>query len=172
MYTAKQFTVTDENGTVVEGATIDVFIAGTSSRATIYSDSTGTLLDNPFLSDAKGVARFYAAAGLYRIVVTHNGSSEEMPDVPIGSAQRYDVGEDDGELLTRAQAEALYAKKNNIQPVGTDVPGPTANDDETQGYSVGSMWLQTVSGGSPVLLYFYCLDASAGAAVWRGVSSS
>lgn len=171
-YTAQQITVTDENGSVVEGATVDVFIAGTSHRATIYSDSTGTLLDNPFLSDARGVARFYAAAGLYRIVVTHDGDSTEMPDVPVGSAQGYDVGEDDDELLTRAQADVLYAKKHNIQPVGTPVPAPTANDDETEGYSEGSMWLQTDSGGSPVFLLFFCLDASEGAAVWRGIAAS
>lgn len=168
-YTAQQITVTDENGSPVEGATVDVFVAGTSHRASIYSDSTGTLLDNPFMSDARGVARFYAAAGLYRIVVTHDGDSTEMPDVPIGSAQRYDVGEDDDELLTRAQAEAIFAKpiKHNIRPVGTPVPAPTASDDETQGYSYGSMWLNS----DGVQTLYLCLDATEGAAVWRVISS-
>lgn len=169
-YTAQQITVTDENGSPVEGATIDVFVAGTSNRATIYSDSTGTLLDNPFLSDSRGVARFYAAAGLYRIVVTHDGDSTEMPDVPVGSAQGYDVGQGDDELLTRAQAEAIFAKpiKHNIRPEGIIVTAPTASDDSTQGYSYGSMWLGTWA--SPPRLYF-CIDATEGAAVWRQIGT-
>lgn len=167
MYTAQQITVTDENGSIVEGATVDVFVAGTSHRASIYSDSTGTLLDNPFTSDARGVARFYAAAGLYRIVVTHDGDSTEMPDVPIGSAQGYDVGQDDDELLTRAQAEALFPK-HNIVAEGPQGP-PTVDNDETEGYSVGSLWLAIVV--SQRALY-YCLDATEGAAQWALISNS
>jgi len=163
-YTAQQITVTDENGSPVEGATVDVFIAGTSHRASIYADSTGTLLDNPFTSDARGVARFYAAAGLYRIVVTHDGDSTEMPDVPVGSAQGYDVGEDDDELLTRAQAEALFARpKHNL----LSSSAPTEDDDETKGYSRDSLWAWN-TGTALVLLI--CDDPAAGSAVWVPIS--
>lgn len=166
-YTAQQITVTDENGSIVEGATVDVFIAGTSHRATIYSDSTGTLLDNPFLSDARGVARFYAAAGLYRIVVTHDGDSTEMPDVPIGSAQRYDVGEDDDELLTRAQAKALFDKKHQFASAAAF---PSETDDETKGYSKDSLWVAPPLLQGGVASLYICTDASEGAAVWVPIS--
>ena len=49
--------------------------------------------------------------------------------------------------------------KNNL--AGTGVPG--AGDDETHGYSVGSIWVDV--GSSPKEAY-RCVDAEAGAAVW------
>ena len=39
---------------------------------------------------------------------------------------------------------------------------PTVNDDEGDGYDVGSRWIDTSA-----LLAYVCLDPSAGAAVWR-----
>jgi hypothetical protein len=49
--------------------------------------------------------------------------------------------------------------------VGT--AAPTANDDVTKGYGVGSEWIDTdAAGGSRV---FKCIDASEGAAVWQAL---
>lgn len=42
---------------------------------------------------------------------------------------------------------------------------PGATNDSTQGYAVGSMWFNAT--GSRIS---FCVDASAGAAVWRGVN--
>ena len=50
--------------------------------------------------------------------------------------------------------------RNN--PAGTADPG--ASNDESEGYEVGSWWINTSTGDA-----FVCLDASAGAAVWSSV---
>ena len=39
---------------------------------------------------------------------------------------------------------------------------PTANDDETKGYSPGSMWINTTTN-----VAFFCVEASAGLAMWK-----
>lgn len=53
-------------------------------------------------------------------------------------------------------AEHPDAAKDNITT--TD---PTVNDDSDDGYSVNSIWHNTVSG-----LFYFCTDATPGAAVW------
>lgn len=45
-------------------AVIAVYISGTTTLATIYSDDTGTPLSNPFTADADGYWIFWAAAGV------------------------------------------------------------------------------------------------------------
>ena len=42
---------------------------------------------------------------------------------------------------------------------------PTATDDSAAGFGVGSQWLDTV--GDKI---WFCTDATAGAAVWKGVT--
>ena len=46
----------------------------------------------------------------------------------------------------------------------TATVAPTATDDSAAGYSIGSQWLDTVGGK-----IWFCTDATAGAAVWKGV---
>lgn len=50
--------------------------------------------------------------------------------------------------------------KNNI----TTAADPTANDDNADGYSVGSIWVNTATGR-----VFVCVGNSSGAAVWRNI---
>ena len=44
---------------------------------------------------------------------------------------------------------------------------PTANDDSTQGYEVGSLWVN-INGA----LLYICFNATAGAAVWKRLITS
>ena len=62
----------------------------------------------------------------------------------------------------------------SLPPIGPNPSGtygnasaslPTANNDQTQGYSVGSLWRHT--GAFPIPETFVCDSASTGAAVWR-----
>jgi hypothetical protein len=50
---------------VLPGASITVYIAGTSTPATLYSDEGMTPLANPVTSDSKGRYSYYAANGVY-----------------------------------------------------------------------------------------------------------
>jgi len=53
-------------------------------------------------------------------------------------------------------------RKNN-----TAAADPTVNDDNTAGYELGSMWINTTTDNA-----FICVDATTAAAVWIGVGVS
>lgn len=67
------------------------------------------------------------------------------------------------QLSDRTATIEASIPKNNL--VASSIPGAT--DDTTQGYSVGSFWLDT----SKDKLY-YCKDKTEGAAVWNELSGS
>ncbi|CAB5194568.1 Pectate lyase superfamily protein [uncultured Caudovirales phage] len=58
---------------VLSNATCTVYVAGTTTAATLYSDNGITPLANPFLSSSTGQVAFYAANGLYDLVVSKIG---------------------------------------------------------------------------------------------------
>lgn len=58
---------------VLNAANCTVYLAGTTTLATLYSDNGITLITNPFLSTSTGQVAFYAANGLYDLVVTKTG---------------------------------------------------------------------------------------------------
>lgn len=64
----------------------------------------------------------------------------------------------DGDLVRSGGA---YAVRRAV--VGAIVP-PTATDDETQGFAIGSTWHDSAAGA-----LYVCLDASTAAAVWRRI---
>ena len=59
--------------------TVTVYLAGTSTPATIYSDNAGspTPLGNPFTAQSNGSWQFFAAQGLYDVVLS--GASLPAP---------------------------------------------------------------------------------------------
>lgn len=65
---------TDQYGQVIGGAQVSVYLAGTSTLATIYSDNGSTTKANPFLTSVtSGVVDFYAANGAYDLVLSAAG---------------------------------------------------------------------------------------------------
>lgn len=58
---------TDKAVKVYPSATVTVYLTGTLTLATIYSDSTGTPKANPFTSDSTGFWFFFIAVGTYDI---------------------------------------------------------------------------------------------------------
>jgi hypothetical protein len=86
-------TSTNSTLRVLSDATCTVYVAGTSTAATLYSDNGITPLANPFLSSSTGQVAFYAANGLYDLVVSKTGyltvtiSAIELDDLlaPSGS---------------------------------------------------------------------------------------
>ena len=57
-------------GYVASSASVTVKLTGTSTNATIYSDSAGTAKSNPFTAAADGFYSFYVDNGSYDIVTT------------------------------------------------------------------------------------------------------
>lgn len=63
----------DQNGRAITGATITVYLAGTTGLAQIYSDNGVTAKANPFATAIDGIYDFYAADGRYDITITKSG---------------------------------------------------------------------------------------------------
>lgn len=79
---------------------------------------------------------------------SHDGTAGNGPKVPLGtSVSGYLPAVNGG-----------TGGKNNI----TATSNPTVNDDAGDGYSVGSIWVNTTTGRS-----HFCVGNSTGAAVWR-----
>lgn len=55
------------------GATVTVFVSGTLTLASIFSDNIGTAKANPFTADTTGHAFFYAANGRYDVQFSGTG---------------------------------------------------------------------------------------------------
>lgn len=77
-----QKTIADQNGDIVNGASVEVRLESDNSLATIYSDAAGTTAENnPLTTGADGLAMFYADTGLYKITATYGADSSEMRNV-------------------------------------------------------------------------------------------
>jgi len=63
----------DQSGRAISGATVTIYVAGTATVATIYSDNGVTAQANPFTTTIDGVVSFYAANGVYDIVYKKSG---------------------------------------------------------------------------------------------------
>lgn len=88
-----QFTVTDDAGNVLPGASVEVRreTAG-APLAALFSDRDGAFSrGNPFFADAAGFAAFHVAGGAYRITVTKGTFSRVLRYVAIGRAAETDL---------------------------------------------------------------------------------
>lgn len=108
-YSQYYSTVRDTSGNVVPSATTSVYAAGTITLVPIYSNLSGSPKGNPFLSDAQGGYSFYAAPGLYKIVVTKVGvGTFTFDNVPVGTqphTERHITGGPDPLDLTAISGE-------------------------------------------------------------------
>lgn len=80
-----QATIVDDDGDVLPAASVEVRALPGLTLATLYEDVDGnTPLANPFAADAEGFARFYVAAGRYRITATSGATSRTWDQVLLG----------------------------------------------------------------------------------------
>ncbi len=87
------FAVQDDDGNIVDGATITVTGEITGAPAVVYSDKAGTIsLGSSYVAADGGNPGFYAVGGLYKVVMTKAGFSRTLRDLAVGTAQAADVG--------------------------------------------------------------------------------
>lgn len=68
------FAARAEDGALVPGATVDVFVAGTQTRAALFADSLGSVpLINPVLADKNARVFFYSAITRIDILIHRGG---------------------------------------------------------------------------------------------------
>ena len=68
---------------IIPSCSVKVYLTGTTNLATIYADSLGTELGNPFTATTKGQFLFYAATGQSYDVVLNGGISPNTYSSPV-----------------------------------------------------------------------------------------
>lgn len=75
-------TVVDGKLEPLSNAAVTVYVGGTSTLATLYSDNGITVTSNPFISSNTGRVAFYAEDGRYDLVVSKTGyNSVSISDI-------------------------------------------------------------------------------------------
>jgi len=123
--------------TVLAGATVSVYHEGSGTPAALFSSPSGGSIGSSVTSDAAGLARFYVAAGVYRITVTHATFSAEHRHVRIGEMAGVDDAPSDGNM---------YARKDGDWEEVEDYTLPTASDSVLGGVKIGSDLAMGVGG--------------------------
>jgi hypothetical protein len=148
-----------DTGAALAGASVTVTVESSGLPASIFSDKTGTPMANPFTSDSEGLAKFYAAEGIYKIEAVLGIETSELRDVQIGEAQSRDIGTNSTNALAVGEGDTRYEPAVLDNP--TAIVDPTINDDSTAGYAFKSTWFNNAGGN-----IWTCADASVGAAQW------
>jgi len=78
-------TVLSSDGSPVSGVNVTVYLTGTTTPATLFSDDAGLVsLANPLVTDTRGIFQFYAADGRYDLAFQSAGfGSYTFSDVEI-----------------------------------------------------------------------------------------
>jgi hypothetical protein len=77
-------TVRDTSGNVVASASVTVYAANTTTKATLYSDNGVTEITNPVTTNSKGQVGFYVGDGVYDLYVSGtNLTAYTLEDVTI-----------------------------------------------------------------------------------------
>ncbi len=112
----------------ISGAVVSVFHEGSGAPAALFSSPSGGSIGSSVTSDSSGLARFYVAAGVYRITVTHASFSAEHRHVRIGEMAGVDDAPSDGKQ---------YARKDGDWEEVEDYALPTASNSVLGGVKVG-----------------------------------
>ena len=78
----------NEHGEVLPGATVTVYQAGTTTAASLFSESgLSSSIDNPTTTDTNGVLDVYLAGGTYDLVIQrYDLNDKTIEDVVIGDS--------------------------------------------------------------------------------------
>ena len=116
-YSVWQSFITDGGEQVVAAATVSVFLENSGAPATLYDGPAGSPVGSSVVSGLDGLARFFVAGGVYKIVASKGAFSKEFRHVQIGTAQGFDVGSASGEVPTVAIGDARW---DNLKQVITE----------------------------------------------------
>lgn len=103
----------DALGNIIQGMSVSVFLQGTQTLATIYSDNGITVKPNPTITDALGTFFFYAANAHYDLQLTKTG----LPTTQLLDILLFDVA---SSVSTISQTlDSIAALKALAAPAGS-----------------------------------------------------
>ena len=114
---------------VVPSCTVTIYIAGTLTPATIYSDrlSTPTLKANPFTANTAGEWWFYAASGRYDIRLSGGTGAGAYPS-PVTYGDFWIVNPGSGTPVTQAYTTITKDQVAITQRSILEIPGSTGHN--------------------------------------------
>lgn len=87
---AWNYLITDNEGDIITGASVEVRRESDNALASLYSDRAGSsALGNPF-TDSTGTGRFHVAGGSYKVTITKDALTRSFRYVAIGLAGEID----------------------------------------------------------------------------------
>lgn len=133
VYAAYNYTITDETGDLVTGASVEVRRESDNVLATLYSDRAGaSALANPF-TDSTGTGRFHVAGGAYKVTATKGAFTRSFRFVAIGLAAEQDFV---FESITAATAnEGINVDATD--PANPTIEGVAFTGDSGSGGTIG-----------------------------------
>lgn len=152
------FTATGPQGRPLIGGSITVTTSA-GVPATVYGNASGGAFSATV--PATGIVQFYADPGSYNVNVSASGVTRAYSvNIPSGAdaLTPSDFGTDTPGLLQRLTSTTYGILKTHYA-VGL---APTVNDDSTQGYDVGSMWVDSFNEN-----FYVAIDVQPGAANWK-----
>jgi hypothetical protein len=75
------------NGSVISGASVYVYLAGTATEASIYSADGSGLITQPLLTNTEGEFEFWAANGRYDVSITYESVTDSYEIILFDSAE-------------------------------------------------------------------------------------
>jgi len=174
--------IQDDDGNVVDGASVEVRNEATLALAPVFSDRAGSSsLGNPFTAADGRDAGFYVAGGAYKIVATLGGFTRTIRYQAAGTLAEYDIDTFQGEInianlgaigddstnnttVIQAAIDSAIAAKLPLRiPLGRfrytaplTINGPLIIRGDGAYYNWGSgisgVGINTPEGGPPVLL--------------------
>lgn len=169
VYAAFNYTITDESGNIVTGASIEVRRESDNGLATLYSDRAGASpIANPF-TDSTGTGRFHAAGNAYKVTATKGAFTRSFRYVPVGLAGESDtfiktITANSGEGVSIDPTDPFNPIVTGVAFTGDSgsggvkgmVPAPAAGDAAANKYlKADGLWTAVAAGGGSVRIIDY-----------------
>lgn len=129
--------VIGETGRPISGASATVYLTGTQTLATIYSNNGVTTQANPVTTDASGMFSFYAADGRYDIVVSYNTTTKTVTDVLLEDP--IDAGVINATTLTATTGTITNLSSTNASISTAIIPTLTSTNARASKLSIGDI---------------------------------
>lgn len=143
----KTYFAQDAAGNLVPGATVNVFLQGTTTPATGLTKADGTALSNPFTADTAGRIQFRAPDGYYDMRVNVGSGGSQTVTIQCvdysgakDAAARAEDAADRADVSAEQVADALALRSDLAEPGGSGLISELLKPITWDGFAGGAAW--------------------------------